>query len=313
MLPLRTRHLSAGALACLLLLFAAPLKAQRKDLNLADLIEQVEPSVVMLKVVTPNSRGMGSGFVVDSRGWIITNYNVINGAVSAVAKFNDDREVKVLGYMAKDPLRDLAILKIDIARDFKRVKALPLAGGEPRKGERTVAIGSPSGLSFTATEGIISAIRRGSELRNFGKIADGTWLQTSTPISPGSNGGPLLNLRGEVVGVNTGSLSDAQNVNFAVSSEDILVLLKSAATARLTELYGDPVPNETAQADSGPRSPRTSRTFGSKKPRTGAIEIPPIKLPPPIKLDLPSSSTYKKRPLSTPPPPLRAPGLPTLP
>jgi hypothetical protein len=127
----------------------------------------------------------------------------------------------------------VAVLKL---KTSKKATPLKLCQALPRKGESVIAIGAPGGLSFTATEGIISAIRDGAELNAFGTDAVGKWLQTSTPISPGSSGGPLLNLQGEVVGANSGSLASAQNLNFAISAEDIAYVLKAAATSPLREL-----------------------------------------------------------------------------
>lgn len=228
-----------------------------KDLSLADLIEQTEPSVVRLDVTLADGRSIGSGFVVHSKGWVVTNHHVVEGAQVAVASFNDDTEAQVVGFLAQDKLRDLVVLKIETER---KLKALPLANKTPRKGEATVAIGAPSGLSFTATEGIISAIREGDELAEFGLKAEGSWLQTSTPISPGSSGGPLLNRQGQVVGVNSNTLARAQNINFAISAADIETLVKAAALADLQDL--------SKIESSAPARPTVASRPSSRRPDT---------------------------------------------
>ena len=194
-------------------------------LSLADLIEKTEPSCVRIDVTTRDGQGIGSGFVVHSGDWVATNHHVVAGARTAEVSFSDGTKAKVEGYLAFDKQRDVAILKMKL--DKKR-QPLSLASKRPRKGESAIAIGAPQGLSFTATEGIISAIREGTELKAFGHEAEGTWLQTSTPISPGSSGGPLLNGIGEVLGANSGSLATAQNVNFAISAEDIAKVIDEA-------------------------------------------------------------------------------------
>lgn len=250
---LRLRSLGVAILLGTLL--STTLASAQDELSLADLIEKCEPSVVRLDVTLRDGRSIGSGFVVDRRGWVVTNHHVVAGAISAVATFNDDIKANVVGFLSADKKRDLVVLKIDTDR---KLAALPLAAKQPRKGETTVALGSPSGLSFTATEGIVSAYREGSELKNFGLDAEGSWLQTSTPISPGSSGGPLLNRQGEVVGVNSGSLASAQNLNFAISSPDIILLVKSAATGKLTDL--DKIEPKTIVVRSTPSTPSTSNT-----------------------------------------------------
>ncbi len=214
--------------------------AGQAKLGLADLIERSEPSCVRLDVTLRDGKAIGSGFIVNDDGWVVTNYHVVAGARQATASFHDGVSAEVEGFLAYAVRRDLAVIKIKTKR---KLKALPLADGKPRKGEVAVAIGAPQGLSFTATEGIISAIRDGAELKAFGQDAVGTWLQTSASISPGSSGGPLLNLTGEVMGVNSGGLESAQNLNFAVSAEDIAYVVKVAAKSKLRNLASiEPAP-----------------------------------------------------------------------
>lgn len=226
------------------------LHAQSAKLSLADLIEQTEPSCVRLDVRLRNGQAIGSGFVVKNSNWVVTNYHVIAGALKATAKFSDDSQVDVEGVLAFDKRRDVAVLKL---KGDRKVKPLKLADQLPRKGESAVAIGAPQGLSFTAAEGIISAIRDGKELKEFGNDADGTWLQTSTPISPGSSGGPLLNLKGEVVGANSATLASGQNLNFAICAEDIGRVLKQAVDGDVKQLA-------SMAPLSQPRSPRPRPT-----------------------------------------------------
>lgn len=190
---------------------------EAKERSIADLVEVVEPSVVRIDVTLKTGGGVGSGFVVAADGIVVTNHHVIAGAHKAVVSFRDGKTAPVVGTLALDAKRDIAVLKIGA----KNLPALKLAEKFPRKGESVVTFGAPRGLSFAATEGIVSAIRQGEELKNYIKDLPGTWIQTSAPISQGNSGGPLVNRQGEVVGANTMMLMRGQNLNFAISAKDI--------------------------------------------------------------------------------------------
>ncbi|MEM9058485.1 MAG: trypsin-like peptidase domain-containing protein, partial [Pseudomonadota bacterium] len=200
------------------------------EAGFADLIEQVQPSVVTIEVdklagpslsvfgdpgasrflyrffgdgarslPTPQpQRGAGSGFIVDDDGYIVTNHHVIEGAERVTVRLNDAREfsAEVIG---TDDKTDLALLKID-ADDLV---ATELGDSDAsRVGDWVVAIGNPFGLGGTATVGIVSA--RGRDLRS-GPYDD--YLQIDAPINRGNSGGPVFNTEGEVVGVNTAIFS----------------------------------------------------------------------------------------------------------
>lgn len=250
---------------------ASPLLAQsgKETLSLADLIEKVEPSCVRIDVSLADGQGVGSGFVINEAGWVATNYHVVAGGKTATVTFSDKKSADVEGVLVYDKRRDLAIIKI---KSDRKLKALPLAKETPRKGESSVAIGTPRGLSFSATEGIVSAVRPGKELEELGADVDGTWLQTTTPISPGNSGGPLLNYKGEVVGANTLQLIIGQNINFAISSLDVADLMATAGKSKLKDL---------ATIEPLPSKPRPGRPPmpppGS--PRAPSIPTVAVKLP----------------------------------
>jgi len=177
---------------------------------LTDIVEKASKSVVIVVVydITGEQRGQGSGFFIDDKGRIITNAHVMDGAYSAEVI----SEWKYWG--------DVAILKLDDELDLAmiQVEAIdesPLKFNFKRKvqpGERVIAIGNPLGLDKTVSDGLISAIRRYGEIE---------YIQTTAPISPGSSGGPLLNLAGEVIGVTTAAFTEGQNLNFAISANSI--------------------------------------------------------------------------------------------
>jgi len=164
---------------------------------------RVNPAVVQIIATgeTPNGvmpYGSGSGFVVDARGLILTNNHVVDNARSVSVRFSngEQREAQVLG---TDRGNDLAILKVDLPAD---VPVAPLGDSDQAQvGETAIAIGSPFGLDQTVTQGIISAVDRDWNPGNGRTRRD--LLQTDAPINPGNSGGPLLNARGEVIGINT--------------------------------------------------------------------------------------------------------------
>jgi S1-C subfamily serine protease len=162
----------------------------------------------------PSSRvqeGTGSGFIVDANGLILTNAHVVDGAdqVSVVLKDGRRLEGRVLG---EDPVTDVAVVKVEATN----LPTVALGNSEQlQPGEWAIAIGNPLGLDNTVTAGIISATGRSSAAIGVGDRRVG-FIQTDAAINPGNSGGPLLNERGEVVGMNTAIISGAQGLGFAV-------------------------------------------------------------------------------------------------
>ena len=208
------------------------------DLNdtLVALYEKVSPGVVSIQFSTTEGEGLGSGFVVDKQGHIVTNYHVVQDVDSLEVHFASGEKAyaKVLGV---DPDSDLAVISVDVPEE----ELMPLTLGDSdaaKVGQLVVAIGNPFGLSGTTTLGVISG--RGRILDSLRTTASGTAfsagdvIQTDALINPGNSGGPLLNLNGEVIGVNraiqtsgitlTGEAANT-GIGFAVSSN----ILQSAA------------------------------------------------------------------------------------
>ncbi|GAB4265576.1 MAG: trypsin-like peptidase domain-containing protein [Candidatus Promineifilaceae bacterium] len=191
-----------------------------------NLYERVGPSVVHIttRVVTMSfffgpsaSEGTGSGFVWDRDGHIVTNYHVIENAESIEVKLSDDEvaEARVVG---ADPQNDLAVLKIDMPADELN-PLTPGASDSLRVGQRAIAIGNPFGLDRTLTTGVVSALGRPLQTDQDNYIFN--VIQTDAAINPGNSGGPLLNSRGEVIGVNTAVRQDAQGIGFAVPIDTV--------------------------------------------------------------------------------------------
>lgn len=165
-------------------------------------------------VVPPRERieqGSGSGFIISSGGEILTNAHVVDGADSVTVTLKDGRtfDGKVLG---EDPFTDVAIVKIEASN----LPALSLGDSDSlQPGEAVIAIGNPLGLNNTVTSGILSATgRSGSDIGASDKRVD--YIQTDAAINPGNSGGPLLNYRGEVIGMNTAIIRNAQGLGFAI-------------------------------------------------------------------------------------------------
>lgn len=203
------------------------------ELTTADLIEQTEPAVLVIDVTTPAGTGLGSAFVVKNDGIAVTNYHVIEGSTSATARFSNGKTLVVQGVLFFDIERDIAIIKLADVK--KSLPILKLAKELPRKGDATIAFGSPKGLSFSASEGIVSAIRNDNDTHQPGWPA-GILIQTTAPISAGNSGGPLLNKRGEVVGMNTFVFVSGQNLNFAVSAQEVMGALDKVDVNTIVEL-----------------------------------------------------------------------------
>jgi serine protease Do len=164
---------------------------------------------------TPESdallKSVGSGFIIDSSGLVVTNHHVIDGADKIEVQLTDDRvyEVELVG---SDERTDLALLRI------KKGKNLPFVyfgeSSSLKVGDHVIAIGNPFGLDHTVTSGIVSAKER---VIGAGPYDD--FIQTDASINPGNSGGPLFNLRGEVVGINTAIAPHGQGIGFAIPSD----------------------------------------------------------------------------------------------
>ncbi len=183
---------------------AASIDMEHQDLLLTQLYTQVDPGVVAVQVLSDAGGSLGTGFVYDKDGHIVTNYHVVEGAQDLEVDFPSG--LKVRGSVVGTDLdSDIAVIKVDAQPNA----LFPLQMGDLDQlqvGQTVIAIGNPFGLSGTMTLGIISA--RGRTLEFIRQTSDGTpfsaggIIQTDAAINPGNSGGPLLNLNGEVIGIN---------------------------------------------------------------------------------------------------------------
>ncbi len=193
-----------------------------EPLTLPELFDYVKDSVVKISVNSIMGEGLGSGFVYNEQGYIITNNHVVDNAKRITVTFSDGMsyEAELIG---KDPFTDLAVIKVNA--DLSNIKPLRLGNSSSlRVGEQVAAIGNPFGLSSSMTSGIISQLGRLLDVPNSGGFVIPDVIQTDAAINPGNSGGPLLNMRGEVIGVNTAIISrtgEFAGIGFAIPSDTV--------------------------------------------------------------------------------------------
>lgn len=203
-------------------------------LSAAEIYQKVAPAVVMVSTKTiqtvngwfqQEAEGMGSGFIINTDGYILTNYHVIDGANEVTVTLSDGNEVtaSVVNY---DSDQDVAMIKIN--EDIEVPGVVELGDSDAlQPGEEVLAIGNPLSkeLSSTLTKGIVSALNRSIETQTG---VSTNLIQTDTAINSGNSGGPLINTKGEVIGINTLKASDgAEGIGFAIPINDVKVKIDS--------------------------------------------------------------------------------------
>ena len=214
------------ALGGLLILAAWASASELRETPIVKAVQQVRPSVVNIRgektvaataagiakgETTRRVNGMGTGIVIDSRGYILTNYHVVDG-VHEIQVTTADEEHFIAKILCHDPETDLAIIKIQIERPMTVITMGSSADLMP--GESVIAIGNAYGYVDTVTQGIVSALHRAVQVSDAQYYED--LIQTDACINPGNSGGPLLNIDGEMIGINVAVRAGAQGIGFAI-------------------------------------------------------------------------------------------------
>jgi len=187
---------------------------------------------------------LGSGFLIDAQGFVLTNYHVIKGATKIEVRLLDNRRFRAQ-VVGEDPKTDVALLKLDGAKDLPVLKLGDSSA--LRVGDWVVAIGNPLGLTSTVTAGIASATGR-KDIPLSGDMRYQDFIQTDASINPGNSGGPLVDVKGNVVGINTAVTATAQGIGFAIPVnmvKKMMPRLKEGGRIKHAWLgiYVDEVPN----------------------------------------------------------------------
>jgi len=252
---------------------AAPYSAQgaslRPELSIEETVRRAKPAVVCLK---SSDGGIGSGFFVTDTGIVATNAHVARGGASLLALLPSSAQLQAkVVYIDAD--LDIALVKVVPPSPDFVFPFLPLADlSSIRQGDSVLAIGSPGdAMLFSVTKGIVSAVGK------FASAGPGTWIQTDAPINPGNSGGPLLNSRGEVIGLNTQKVvrKYVTGIGFALSSTDLLAVLHrfypalSVPPATAVETPAHPADSQestSSPSSSGPASSESTVSFPASTP-----------------------------------------------
>jgi serine protease Do len=231
---MRTVMLRAAGVALAVVLCGAGTEAKgqfSRRTPIVNAVEKTRKGIVTLKVVKNSSWGgkrdvVGTGVIVDERGYLITNHHVIDNALGITAQLYDGTVHKAKVHTA-DARHDLAILRLPGAKGLHALTFGPAS--DLMVGETVIAVGNPFGYTNTVSTGIISAL--GREVTMPGGATLTNLIQTDASINPGNSGGPLLNVNAELIGINVALREGAQNIAFALNADTVKAVLSKHLSA----------------------------------------------------------------------------------
>jgi serine protease Do len=254
---LRKQFQTALTLSCgtLLLVTGIPKAAHAQHSRktpVTEAVEKTRDSIVTVKVERQGNWGRrsevgGTGVIIDYRGYIVTNDHVVAGCDKVSVQLADSTEITAKVF-AEDAAHDLAVLSVSTSRHLAELALGPAS--DVRVGETVVAVGQPYGYTDTVSTGIVSAKGRDIPTPSGGRLTN--LIQTNAAINPGNSGGPLLNINGELIGINVALREGAQNIAFALNGDTVQkVLSKHLSAARIAKVSHGLVCSEKVVAAEG--------------------------------------------------------------
>jgi serine protease Do len=218
---------------------------------ITEAVEKTRNSIVTIKVEKQGNWDLkdvaGTGVIVDGRGYIITSCHVVSGAEKVAVVLADETALAAKVF-AEDPGHDLAILSISTKKKLVELAIGP--GADIKVGETVITVGHPFGYTNTVSTGIVSATGREIPMPDGGRLTN--LIQTNAAINPGNSGGPMLNINGELIGINVALRQGAQGIAFALNGDTVQkVLSKHLSAARVAKVTHGLVCSEKIIADEG--------------------------------------------------------------
>jgi S1-C subfamily serine protease len=264
-------------------------RGERRRTPVAAAVAHAAPAVVSVDALRSGRRtqirASGAGVIVHPDGLVVTNSHVVNGAQTFQVELFGGRGVYPAQLVADDPSGDLAILKIQGGGPYRHVSLC--ATRDLMLGETAIAIGNPHGLGDTITVGVVSALGRQAKMAN--GVALTNLVQTDASINTGNSGGALLNLDGELIGINVSLLPSAEGIAFAICADQVAALLHRATGRRSPD---NPLPGDARAPTSAPEPSRPPVGTGPGATSGGPLAgRPPPRVtpqPPPVAVPQPA-------------------------
>ena len=225
------RGCCAAAAALVVVLGGAEARAQySRRTPIVEAVQKTRPSVVTIKVLKQGQWGakeiVGTGVIIDERGYAVTNRHVVSRAQSLTVHLADGSSVDARVH-TEDPRHDLAIIRLQSGRKYQALAFAPAS--DLMVGETVIAVGHPFGYTNTVSTGIVSALGREITMPE-GEVLTNL-IQTNASINPGNSGGPLLNINGELIGINVALREGAQGIAFALNADTVQAVLSKHLSA----------------------------------------------------------------------------------